>query len=89
MASGGPAVPLTGLQSELLAELAKGRSDEGYLAGGAALHFAPNSPKSCPKPCGLVPRLESKFSETGEGHTRFQRTTLMHSPNARSLFSSR
>lgn len=27
----------------LLADLAKGRSEESYLAGGAALHFAPNS----------------------------------------------
>jgi hypothetical protein len=37
----------------------------------------------------LGPRPESKFSETGEVHTRFQRTTLMHPPNALSLFLSR
>lgn len=37
------AVPLTEFQRELLAELAKSRTDEHYLAGGAALHFAPNS----------------------------------------------
>ena len=36
-------MPLTGFQRELLAELAKRRSGEGYLASGAALHFAPNS----------------------------------------------
>lgn len=36
-------MPLTEFQSQVLAELAKGRTDEGYLAGGAALHFAPNS----------------------------------------------
>jgi len=36
-------VPLTGFQRELLAELASGATDERYLAGGAALHFAPNS----------------------------------------------
>jgi hypothetical protein len=36
-------MPLTEFQRELLAELAKGQSDERYLAGGAALHFAPNS----------------------------------------------
>jgi hypothetical protein len=36
-------VPLTKFQGELLAELAKSRSDERYLAGGAALHFALNS----------------------------------------------
>lgn len=36
-------MPLTAFQAELLAELAKTRSDERYLAGGAALHFAPES----------------------------------------------
>jgi hypothetical protein len=30
-------------QRELLAELAKGQTDERYLAGGAALHFEPHS----------------------------------------------
>jgi Nucleotidyl transferase AbiEii toxin, Type IV TA system len=36
-------VPLTEFQRELLAVLAADRSEERYLAGGAALHFAPNS----------------------------------------------
>lgn len=43
MAHGGSIVPLTEFQRELLAELAKARTDERYLAGGAALHLAPNS----------------------------------------------
>ena len=36
-------MPLTEFQRVLLAELAKAPTDERYLAGGAALHFAPNS----------------------------------------------
>jgi hypothetical protein len=36
-------VPLTDFQSALLAELAAPPNDDRYLAGGAALHFAPNS----------------------------------------------
>jgi len=37
-------VPLTEFQAALLAELARGKDESnGYLAGGAALHFAPNS----------------------------------------------
>lgn len=36
-------MPLTTFQHELLADLARDRSSDGYLAGGAALHFAPNS----------------------------------------------
>lgn len=36
-------MPLTEFQRALLAELAVGRQGTGYLAGGAALHFAPNS----------------------------------------------
>ena len=36
-------MPLTDLQREILAVLAPARADEGYLAGGAALHIAPNS----------------------------------------------
>jgi hypothetical protein len=36
-------VPLSEFQRVLLAELAKGQTDERYLAGGAALHFAPKS----------------------------------------------
>jgi hypothetical protein len=36
-------VPLTGFQRVLLAELAKAPTDDRYLAGGAAMHFAPNS----------------------------------------------
>ncbi|MDA1082259.1 MAG: nucleotidyl transferase AbiEii/AbiGii toxin family protein [Gemmatimonadetes bacterium] len=36
-------MPLTAFQQTLLADLARERSDDGYLAGGAALHFAPNS----------------------------------------------
>lgn len=43
MAHWGQAVPLTDFQRELLAELAHGDSEESYLAGGAAIHFAPNS----------------------------------------------
>jgi hypothetical protein len=36
-------VPLTPFQHELLAELARSAAAERYLAGGAALHFAPDS----------------------------------------------
>jgi len=36
-------VPLTPFQRELLAELAKGQTGDRYLAGGAALHFEPDS----------------------------------------------
>lgn len=36
-------MPLTTFQRELLAELAKEPTDDRYLAGGAALHFAANS----------------------------------------------
>jgi len=36
-------MPLTGFQRVLLAELAKEPTDGRYLAGGAAMHFAPNS----------------------------------------------
>jgi len=36
-------VPLTDFQAEILALLAQTRSPDSYLAGGAALHFAPNS----------------------------------------------
>jgi Nucleotidyl transferase AbiEii toxin, Type IV TA system len=36
-------VPLTGFQRALLAELAKAPTDDRYLAGGAAMHFAPQS----------------------------------------------
>lgn len=37
------AVPLTDYQREILALLAQTRSPESYLAGGAALHFSPES----------------------------------------------
>lgn len=43
MENGGSIVPLTVLQQELLALLARSRSTDGYLAGGTALHFAPTS----------------------------------------------
>ena len=36
-------MPLTGFQRVLLAELAKSPAVDRYLAGGAAMHFAPNS----------------------------------------------
>lgn len=36
-------MPLTDFQRELLAVLAPGRTPDSYLAGGAALHFQPNS----------------------------------------------
>ncbi len=36
-------MPLTEFQRRLLAELAATPTDERYLAGGAAMHFAPNS----------------------------------------------
>lgn len=36
-------MPLSPFQRELLAELAKAPTDDRYLAGGAALHFSPNS----------------------------------------------
>jgi hypothetical protein len=36
-------VPLTPFQQRLLADLADPPNDDRYLAGGAALHFAPNS----------------------------------------------
>lgn len=37
------AVPLTELQRQILALVAKDRSPDSYLAGGAALHFAPDT----------------------------------------------
>ena len=43
MEGGGAAVPLTTFQRRLLAILAAVPDDDRYLAGGAALHFAPNS----------------------------------------------
>jgi hypothetical protein len=36
-------VPLTDFQRTLLADLSANRTDERYLAGGAAMHFAPES----------------------------------------------
>jgi hypothetical protein len=36
-------VPLTAFQRELLATLFRSQSDDRYLAGGAAMHFAPNT----------------------------------------------
>jgi hypothetical protein len=36
-------VPLTAFQRTILADLAAAPTDDRYLAGGAALHFAPNS----------------------------------------------
>ncbi|MBI4420639.1 MAG: hypothetical protein HY560_07420, partial [Gemmatimonadetes bacterium] len=36
-------MPLTAFQREVLATLATAPTDERYLAGGAALHFSPNS----------------------------------------------
>ncbi|MEP6619386.1 MAG: nucleotidyl transferase AbiEii/AbiGii toxin family protein [bacterium] len=36
-------MPLTTFQHQLLADLAQGQTDQRYLAGGAALHMAPNS----------------------------------------------
>ena len=36
-------MPLTEHQKKILAVLAPSRAEEGYLAGGAALHFSPNS----------------------------------------------
>ena len=36
-------MPLTDFQREILATLAPARAPDSYLAGGAALHFAPNS----------------------------------------------
>ena len=36
-------MPLTAFQQTLLSDLVRDRSGDGYLAGGAALHFAPNS----------------------------------------------
>lgn len=43
MERGGAAVPLTPFQQRLLAALASRPNDDRYLAGGAAMHFAPNS----------------------------------------------
>jgi hypothetical protein len=36
-------VPLTDFQRTLLADLSANRTDDRYLAGGAAMHFAPES----------------------------------------------
>ena len=36
-------MPLTDFQREILATLASSHAPDSYLAGGAALHFAPNS----------------------------------------------
>ena len=43
MACGGAIVPLTAFQRAVLADLAATPNDDRYLAGGAAMHFAPNS----------------------------------------------
>ena len=43
MADGGATVPLTRLQQEVLALLARSRDSDGYLAGGTALNLAPTS----------------------------------------------
>lgn len=43
MEGGGATVPLTDLQRELLALLARSRDSDGYLAGGTALHAASSS----------------------------------------------
>ena len=43
MADRAVAVPLTPYQREVLALLAQTRTPDSYLAGGAALHIAPNS----------------------------------------------
>ncbi len=43
MEGGGATVPLTGLQEEVLAQLARSRGTDGYLAGGTALHLSPAS----------------------------------------------
>ena len=43
MAHRGQAVPLTEFQRALLAVLAAAPTEDRYLAGGAAMHFAPNS----------------------------------------------
>ena len=43
MEDGGAAVPLTGLQQELLALLARSRRSGGYLAGGTAINIASTS----------------------------------------------
>ncbi len=46
MAHRGEAVPLTEFQRALLAELAAEPTEDRYLAGGAAMHFAPNSART-------------------------------------------
>lgn len=43
MVDGGEAVPLTPFQQRLLADLTQDRSTDRHLAGGAAMHIAPNS----------------------------------------------
>lgn len=43
MADGGATVPLTDLQQEVLALLARSRGSDRYLAGGTALNLAPTS----------------------------------------------
>ncbi len=43
MGAWGEAVPLTQLQTDIATLLASGRSPDSYLAGGAALHFEPNT----------------------------------------------
>lgn len=43
MADGEAPVPLTSFQRSILAELAKSPTEDRYLAGGAAMHFAPNT----------------------------------------------
>ena len=43
MARGGQAAPLTQFQRALLATLATSPTDDRYLAGGAVMHFSPNS----------------------------------------------
>jgi len=43
LGNGGKIMPLTELQSDILAVISSHRTPENYIAGGTALHFEPNS----------------------------------------------
>jgi hypothetical protein len=66
-------MPLTEFQARILSELAKIRTDDRYLAGGAALHFGPNTTRFSNDLDFFhdsVERVASTFSSDGEALRR-------------------
>ena len=65
-------MPLTAFQQTLLADLAHDRSGDGYLAGGAALHFAPNSARYSDALDFFHDSLERVATAYQSDHTRLE-----------------